>query len=63
MVTERRAGLAPFFLATNALIWISSVIVLGIVSYWLSLNNNQGSHIIYEEVIVSTVSSHCIDAF
>ncbi len=49
-----RTGLAPFFLISNAIIWISAVIVMGILSYLISLNNNQGDHIIYEEVIVST---------
>ena len=41
-------------LASNAIIWVSAVIVMGIVSYWISQNNgNNGDHIIYEEVIVS----------
>ncbi|CAI4212040.1 unnamed protein product [Parascedosporium putredinis] len=44
-------GLSPLFLATNALIWISSVIVMGIVSYWFSTNMHQPDSIIYIEVI------------
>jgi hypothetical protein len=47
-----RVGLSPLMLASNAIVWISAVIVMGILSYFISLNNNQGDHIIYEEVIV-----------
>lgn len=46
-----RVGLSPLMLATNALIWISAVIVMGILSYFISLDNHQGDHVIYEEVI------------
>ncbi len=52
MPTTRTTGLAPFFLISNGIIWVSAVIVMGILSYFISLNNNQGDHIIYEEVIV-----------
>jgi len=45
------AGLHPAHFFTNALIWISAVIVMGILSYFISQNNQQGNHIIYEEVI------------
>lgn len=45
-------GLSPLMLVTNILVWISAVIVMGILSYWISVNNHQGDHIIYEEVIV-----------
>lgn len=37
--------------AFNVIVWISAVIVMGILSYLISLNNNQGSHVIYEETI------------
>jgi hypothetical protein len=47
-----RYGLTPLLFFSNMLIWISAVIVMGILSYFISVNNNQGSHIIYEEVIV-----------
>ncbi|KAI0844593.1 hypothetical protein F5Y00DRAFT_248346 [Daldinia vernicosa] len=48
----RTAGLPPFFLISNALIWISAVIVMGIISYFISLNPNYvPGRIIYEEVI------------
>ncbi|KAI1646733.1 uncharacterized protein F4817DRAFT_316451 [Daldinia loculata] len=46
-----RFGLPPFFLISNALIWISAVIVMGIISYFISLNNYVPGRIIYEEVI------------
>jgi hypothetical protein len=59
MTRHDRVGLPPHLMASNILVWISAVIVMGILSYFISLNNNQGSHIIYEEVIVSdTHSSH-----
>ncbi|OTA68060.1 hypothetical protein K449DRAFT_388834 [Hypoxylon sp. EC38] len=47
-----RFALPPFLLASNILIWISAVIVMGIVSYFISLNDRYvSSHLIYEEVI------------
>ncbi len=46
------ARLSPFFFFSNLLIWVSAVIVMGIVSFWISQNNNQGSEIIYIEVVV-----------
>ncbi|KAI1770058.1 hypothetical protein F4818DRAFT_434301 [Hypoxylon cercidicola] len=46
-----RFGLPPFFLVSNAIIWISAVIVMGILSYFISESNYVGSHVIYEEVI------------
>jgi len=51
LTTRARTGLSPFFLISNLIIWVSAVIVMGILSYFISLNNNQGDHIIYEEVI------------
>ncbi|KAK3317064.1 hypothetical protein B0H66DRAFT_479242 [Apodospora peruviana] len=50
---DRGVGMHPFFLASNLLIWVSAVIVMGIVSYWISLANGQnvGEHLIYLEVI------------
>jgi len=44
-------GRSPFYFVSNLIIWVSAVIVMGIVSYLISLNNNQSDHIIYEEVI------------
>ena len=46
-----RTGLSPILLATNLLIWISAVIVMGILSYLISLNGEAGSRVIYMEVI------------
>ena len=52
--TTTRAGVPPFLLISNVIIWISAVIVMGILSYLISISNNYVSrHIIYEEVIVS----------
>ena len=46
-----RVGLSPFLMVSNIIIWISAVIVMGILSYLISQNNNQGDHVIYEEVV------------
>ncbi|OTA99073.1 hypothetical protein M426DRAFT_325473 [Hypoxylon sp. CI-4A] len=47
-----RFALPPFVLFSNILIWISAVIVMGIISYFISLNPNYvPAHLIYEEVI------------
>jgi len=63
MVSRTHTGLSPFFLATNALIWVSAVIVMGILSYFISVNNNQGNHIIYEEVIAVLTVAFFLLAF
>jgi hypothetical protein len=47
-----RTGLSPALMATNVLIWISAVIVMGILSYLISLSGEAGSRVIYMEVIV-----------
>lgn len=53
--TTTRAGVPPFLLISNVIIWISAVIVMGILSYFISVSNQYVSrHIIYEEVIVSS---------
>ncbi|KAI6084101.1 hypothetical protein F4821DRAFT_178909 [Hypoxylon rubiginosum] len=49
--TSSRFALPPFFLVSNVIIWISAVIVMGIVSYFISEGAYVGNHIIYEEVI------------
>jgi hypothetical protein len=42
----------PFMHFNNALIWISSVIVTGILSYFLHhYGHDLGTHVVYEEVI------------
>ncbi|RYP03160.1 hypothetical protein DL765_010581 [Monosporascus sp. GIB2] len=45
-----RTGLSPFLLVTDILIWCSAVIVMGIVSYFIS-TYYVGRHLIYIEVI------------
>lgn len=50
--TRARTGLTTFLLASSALVWVSAVIVLGILAYYVS-NGWRGDHIIYELVIVS----------
>ncbi|KAK0732912.1 hypothetical protein B0T26DRAFT_736054 [Lasiosphaeria miniovina] len=58
------AGLSPFLTFSNVIIWISAVIVMGILSYLISLDNNQGDHVIYEEVIsVLTVAFFLVSFF
>ncbi|KAK5654743.1 hypothetical protein OQA88_7068 [Cercophora sp. LCS_1] len=62
--TRARTGLSPILLATNLLIWISAVIVMGILSYLISLNGNAGSRVIYMEVIsVLTVAFFLVAFF
>jgi hypothetical protein len=46
-----RTGLSSFLLASSALVWVSSVIVMGILAYLVSRGWG-GDHIIYELVIV-----------
>lgn len=53
--TRARTGLSPLLLATNLLIWISAVIVMGILSYLISLSGEAGSRVIYMEVIVCAI--------
>ena len=53
LTSHTRTGLSPLLMISNVLIWVSAVIVMGILSYFISLNNTPGDHIIYEEVIVS----------
>jgi hypothetical protein len=53
MTRHNRVGTPAPMMASNVLVWISAVIVMGILSYFLSLNRDQGDHVIYEEVIVS----------
>lgn len=51
-----RAPLRFFAFANHALVWISSLIVTGILSYFLKkYGTAHNTHIIYEEVIVSGV--------
>ncbi len=50
--TRARTGLSFFALLASAIVWISAVIVMGIVAYLVSRGAG-GDHIIYELVIVS----------
>lgn len=51
--SSARVGLPPFFVISNAIVWISAVINMGILSYWIHHSRPYLSrHIIYEEVIV-----------
>ena len=50
--TRARTGLTTFLLASSALIWVSAVIVMGILAYLVSRSGG-GDHIMYELVIVS----------
>lgn len=51
--TRARTGLSSLLLLTNALIWVSAVIVMGIISYFISQSNGtNNSRIIYMEVVV-----------
>lgn len=52
-----RGSLPPFFLISNLLVWASAVIVMGILSYFISVTDGHyiSNHIIYEEVIVSHI--------
>lgn len=54
-----RSRMSPILMATNLLIWISSVIVMGITAWLVSENNgNAANRVIYILVIVCT-SPHC----
>ncbi|KAH8668919.1 hypothetical protein BX600DRAFT_460960 [Xylariales sp. PMI_506] len=57
-------GFEPLTAFFNAIVWISAVICMGILSYFISLDNHQGSHVIYEEVIaVLTVAFFLVTFF
>lgn len=61
--THHTRRLDPVTGAFNVIVWISAVIVMGILSYLISLNNNQGSHVIYEEVISVLTVAFYLAAF
>jgi hypothetical protein len=50
--TRARTGLTTFLLASSGLVWVSAVIVMGILAYLVSRGWG-GDHVIYELVIVS----------
>lgn len=51
-------GLSPFFWATNVIVWLSAVIVMGILSYWFS-TSSQPDWIIYMLVVVCLYPPVC----
>jgi hypothetical protein len=48
--TRARTGLTTFLLASSGLVWVSAVIVMGILAYLVSRGWG-GDHVIYELVI------------
>jgi len=54
--------MAPFFLASNILVWISAVIVMGICSFFLSTGAKYTA-LIYEEVISVLTVAFFLAAF
>ncbi|KAH8892845.1 hypothetical protein GQ53DRAFT_861037 [Thozetella sp. PMI_491] len=46
-----RASLSSRFLASNAVVWVSALIVMGIMSYWFSAQNNQPDFNVYMLVV------------
>ncbi|KEZ41935.1 hypothetical protein SAPIO_CDS6495 [Scedosporium apiospermum] len=49
-------GLSPVFLVTNAIVWVSAAIIMGILSYWISQEEQPDSIIYMEVVSVLTVA-------
>lgn len=60
--TRARTGLSTFLLASTALVWISSVIVMGILAYLVSKGWG-GDHVIYELVISVLTTAFYLAAF
>ncbi|KAL2133662.1 hypothetical protein VTI74DRAFT_1940 [Chaetomium olivicolor] len=60
--TRARTGLPIFLLASSALVWISAVIVMGILSYLVSKDWG-GDHVIYELVIAVLTTALFLAAF
>jgi len=58
-----RTGLSPFLMASTVIVWVSAVIVMGILSYLISLDNRQGDHIIYGEVVSVLTTALFLAAF
>lgn len=55
-----RTGLSAFALASSAFVWVSAVIVMGILAYLVSRGWG-GDHVIYELVIVRMPGPrHCL---
>ncbi|GAB1319799.1 MARVEL domain-containing protein [Madurella fahalii] len=60
--TRARTGLSPFLLASTALVWVSAVIVMGILAYLVSRGWG-GDHVIYELVISVLTTAFYLLAF
>ncbi|KAL2016202.1 hypothetical protein VTK56DRAFT_4091 [Thermocarpiscus australiensis] len=60
--TRARTGLSTFLLASSALVWISAVIVMGILAYLVSRGWG-GDHVIYELVIAVLTTAFYLFAF
>ncbi|KAK0615158.1 hypothetical protein B0T17DRAFT_498053 [Bombardia bombarda] len=63
---ERGVGLSPFLTASNVIVWISAVIVMGIVSYFISTIHGAyypGDHLVYDEVISVLTVAFFLAAF
>jgi len=58
------AWLRPVLIFNNVVVWISALIVMGILSHFISENSYLGSHVVYEEVIsVFTVIAYLPGVF
>ncbi|KAK4174675.1 hypothetical protein QBC36DRAFT_302637 [Triangularia setosa] len=60
--TSARTGLAPFLLASSAIVWISAVIVMGILAYLVS-EGVRGDFVIYSLVISVLTTIFYLAAF
>ncbi|KAJ4287485.1 hypothetical protein N0V88_007584 [Collariella sp. IMI 366227] len=60
--TRARTGLPTFLLASSALVWISAVIVMGILAYLVS-EKWEGDHVYYELTIAVLTTVLFIAAF
>jgi len=58
-----RARISPILMATNLLIWISSVIVMGITAWLVSLSGSAGNRVIYILVISVLTTVFFLAAF
>lgn len=47
-----RTGHSPFQALCNILAWVSSIIIMGILSHWIAEQPSQPNHLVYEEVVV-----------
>jgi len=60
--TRARTGLSTFLLVSSAIVWISAVIVLGILAYLVS-KGWRGDHVIYTLVISVLTTIFYLAAF